>query len=517
MEIRDDLLRSSERLMFVLRRLFTDRGYQPYRMSRFEEYDLYAGNKDFLVSDNVITFNDRSGRLMALRPDVTLSIIKNGSFAPEGVSRLFYSENVYRVPSGEENFREIMQIGAECFGGEPGFAASEAAALAAESMKLISDDFVLALSDLDILRGVVSGLTDSEAERKVLYRCIEEKNPHAAAAVLSGEKLDAAKALMYLAGPAGKALSQLAELPGAGGEELSRLAAVVARLEEICPEGSVTVDMSLTADMNYYNGVIFKGYVSGLPAAVLSGGQYDSLMRKLGKAVPAAGFAVYAGELDREAAAAGPPDGFVNVALPKGRLGEKSLALFAKAGLGLDDMDETSRKLIFEDPVSRLRAFWVKPSDVPIYVARGAADIGIAGKDVIMEHASDVFELLDLKTGRCRMAVAAPNGFAEDASRTLRVATKYPNIAEDYYRSKGRDIDIIVLNGSIELAPLLGLSDVIVDIVETGKTLRENDMSVTETVADISARLIANKSSFRFKRESIEKVCGALSKAAAEV
>ena len=200
----------------------------------------------------------------------------------------------------------------------------------------------------------------------------------------------------------------------------------------------------------------------------------------------------------------------LNVALPKGRLGEKVYSMFEKAGFECPSIRENNRKLIFENEECGVRYFWVKPSDVAIYVERGAADIGVAGKDILLEYEPEVYELLDLNTGKCRMAVAAKKDFRDNAARTLRVATKFSNIAGDYYASIGRDIDIIHLNGSIEIAPILDLSDVIVDIVETGTTLKENDLEVIETIVDISARLIANKSSFKFKNEPIERLVKSL-------
>ena len=200
----------------------------------------------------------------------------------------------------------------------------------------------------------------------------------------------------------------------------------------------------------------------------------------------------------------------LNVALPKGRLGEKVLAMFEKAGYECPAIHEPGRKLIFENPEKGVRYFWVKPSDVAIYVERGAADIGVAGKDILLEYQPEVYELLDLGLGKCRMAVAGPSDFYDDGQRTLRVATKFVNIASDYYASLGREIDIIKLNGSIEIAPILGLSNVIVDIVETGSTLKENDLVVHETIVPISARLIANKSAFQFKRAAIENIQSSL-------
>lgn len=201
----------------------------------------------------------------------------------------------------------------------------------------------------------------------------------------------------------------------------------------------------------------------------------------------------------------------LNVALPKGRLGEKVYAMFEKAGFECPSIKEQNRKLIFENQEAGVRYFWVKPSDVPIYVERGVADIGVAGKDILLEYSPDIYELLDLNIGKCRMAVAAKKGFRYSRQKTLKVATKFTNIAQNYYSSFGKDIDIIKLNGSIEIAPILGLSDVIVDIVETGTTLKENDLEVIETVVPISARLIANKTAFKFKSEAIEKVKNELS------
>ena len=203
---------------------------------------------------------------------------------------------------------------------------------------------------------------------------------------------------------------------------------------------------------------------------------------------------------------------FINVALPKGRLGEKVYAMFEQSGYECPSIKENNRKLIFENEEVGVRYFWVKPSDVAIYVERGAADIGVAGKDILLEDSPDVYELLDLKIGKCRMAVAAKKDFRDNTAETLRVATKFSNIAQKFYNEKCRDIDIIHLNGSIEIAPILGLSDVIVDIVETGKTLYENDLEPIETIVPISARLISNKASFKFKGDKISEIAAALGK-----
>lgn len=193
----------------------------------------------------------------------------------------------------------------------------------------------------------------------------------------------------------------------------------------------------------------------------------------------------------------------LNIALPKGRLGDRVYGMLKRAGYPCPEMEQPDRRLIFENTDAGVRYFWVKPSDVTIYVERGAADLGIAGKDILLENRPELYELLDLKTGICRMAVAGPADFVDSRERTLRVATKFPHIAGSFYAEKSRDVELIKLNGSIELAPILGLSDVIVDIVETGKTLAENGLSVLETVCPISARLVANPAAYRFQTEEI--------------
>lgn len=202
----------------------------------------------------------------------------------------------------------------------------------------------------------------------------------------------------------------------------------------------------------------------------------------------------------------------LNIALPKGRLGDKVYELFASIGYDCSEIYSDNRKLVFENEANGVRYLLVKPSDVAIYIAHGAADIGVVGKDILEEGDFDIYELLDLNLGKCNMCVAAPNDYVEDFDRPLRVATKFVNIAKNYYISLNREIEIIKLNGSIEIAPILGLSDVIVDIVESGKTLQENNLRVYEKIMPISARLIANKSSYKFKGNDIDTLMEKLKK-----
>lgn len=203
----------------------------------------------------------------------------------------------------------------------------------------------------------------------------------------------------------------------------------------------------------------------------------------------------------------------LNIALPKGRLGDQVYSMLRDAGYDCPAYEDKNRELVLESPEKGVRYLLVKPSDVAIYVEHHAADVGIVGKDILLESGPDVYELLDLNIGKCRMAVAAPKGYVEDPDRTLRIATKYVNIAKKFYSEKNRDIEIIKLNGSIELAPILGLSDVIVDIVETGNTLKANNLEVIEEFKDISARFIANKSSFKFQNAIISDMMNKLGEA----
>ena len=497
-----------ERIMFMLRSLYGRYGYTRFKMNKFEEYDLYAGNKEFLLSDSVLTFTDGNGKLMALKPDVTLSIVKSTRDDPCGLQKLYYNENVYRASKGG-TYKELMQVGLECIGNISNVCTSEVLELAAESLRLISQESVLTISHLGLLSDVITTVGIPERKKQTALAFVGERNLHELSALcrecgVDEKKLDILLRLVSCNGTAAIVLPRLRSLlkglvDAAPLEELEAVAGAMADPD------SVRLDLSMVDDPNYYNGILFKGFLPGIPDSVLSGGRYDNLMKKMGRRSGAIGFAVYLDRLERlDVRETHPQQPMLNIALPKGRLGDKVYAMFAKAGFECPAIHEPGRKLIFENPEKGVRYFWVKPSDVAIYVERGAADIGVAGKDILLEQEPEVYELLDLNIGKCRMAVAARSDFVDDPGRTLRVATKFSNIAAGFYRGKGRDIDIIHLNGSIEIAPILGLSDVIVDIVETGTTLKENDLSVVETVVPISARLIANRAGYQFKNKKID-------------
>lgn len=305
MSIEESVLKNDERILFRLRALYRAHGYTQYKMSKFEEYDLYARNKDFLISDNVITFTDTNGKLMALKPDVTLSIIKNSKDGA-GVRKVYYSENVYRVSGSSRAYREIMQTGLECVGEIDDYAITEVLMLAANSLARISSDYVLDISHLDIVSAVIDDLNVDGATRKALLAAVGEKNLHDIAelaqnAGASAEKTEVLRRLVMLQGSPDCVLPTLKELLQ-GSEALAavdRLSRIVAALRDIGCGEKLRIDFSVINDMSYYNGIVFKGFVNGVPTGVLSGGQYDRLMRKMGKRSHAIGFAVYLDQLER--------------------------------------------------------------------------------------------------------------------------------------------------------------------------------------------------------------------------
>lgn len=508
-------LQPKERASFALRALYEAAGCRKYHMGRFEEYGLYQENRSFLSSEQVITFTDLDGRLLALKPDVTLSIAKTAQPTPGETLCYYYHENVYRPSAESHTFKEISQMGLEMLGAVGEAQVQQAVGLAARSLDALGAEWVLEVSHMGYLFGLFDALGVPDAARAKLLEKLREKNAH---------ELRAAAGAAGLADAAADILCSVLSLCGSYADTLAKAAALcrndamraaVAELEALAVPlekagGVIRLDMTLAGEMEYYNGLVFQGYLKALPRPLLKGGRYDLLMQKFTPGAGAIGFAVYLDELDRLSAPLPPVQKnstdrvMLNVALPKGRLGDKVYNLLAGIGYGCPEDYNATRKLVVENPEAGIRYFLVKPSDVAIYVEHGAADVGIVGKDILTEASADVYELLDTGLGKCRMCVAAPADYKDDPSRPVRVATKFVSIAKSYYASMGRDIDIIKLNGSIELAPILGLSDVIVDIVETGTTLRENGLKVVTEFMPISARFIANKASYQFKHAEMD-------------
>ncbi len=515
MIINDAILKNDERIAFTLRSLYAEKGYSQFKMSRFEEYDLYMKNKDFLISDGIITFNDTNGDLLALKPDVTLSIVKNSKDEKGSVSKFFYNENVYRISGSSHTYKEIMQTGLECIGDIGEREVYEVVSLATESAAVISEDYRTVVSNVALVESFFADCGIDMSYDKEISEAFFEKNIDVIASLCTPLQTESLGALMQSYANAAEAKEKLLRFCRSEKtkHELYELCTLWENVFAGDKGKNASIDFTVSSLAGYYSGVVFKCYVSSIATPVISGGRYDGLMKRFRRSSGAIGFAVYLDELERIEEQKNLENAeFLNIALPKGRLGEKVYEMFEKAGFDCPSIKEQNRKLIFENAEKKIRFFWVKPSDVAIYVERGAADIGVAGYDILLESSPDVFELCDLNIGKCRMAVAAKKDFCDDVTKTLRVATKFSNIARRYYADKCRDIDIIHLNGSIELAPILGLSDVIVDIVETGKTLLENGLEPREDIVNISARLISNKASYRFKKELTEEIRKAIAK-----
>ena len=517
----------AERATFTLRALYEQAGYRKYRCSRFEEYALYQEYNRFLPDTQVVTFTDLDGKLRAIKPDVTLSIAKTAQPAPGECKRFYYNEEVCRPSRESHTFQTIRQMGLECMGAVDAAVQAETVGLALQSLAALGVATVLEISHMGFVTGLLDALNIEPAVRGRLLEYLRGKNGHelrraAEKFGLSTAAADSLCGLLALHGAPAEVLQQaktccLCETQRSALTELQQLA------DTLPAQGcELRLDLSMADEMDYYNGLVFVGYAAGIPCAVLKGGRYDYLMQRFTPTANAIGFAMYLDELERLAAPLPPvqqkqPEKiWLNIALPKGRLGDTMYNLLANAGYSADEDYNDTRKLVVENPAAGVRYFLVKPSDVAIYVEHGAADIGFVGKDILTESAADVYELLDTGLGKCRMCVAGPKQFVDDESRALRVATKFVNIARDHYERRGRDIDIIKLNGSIELAPILGLSDVIVDIVETGTTLKENDLTVLEEFMPISARFIANKASYKFKYQRVTELLQKMKEALAQ-
>ena len=296
----EKLFKSEERAVFTLRSLYKKYGYLPFKMSKFEEYDLYLRNKDFLVSDSVITFNDTDGALMALKPDVTFSIIKNTTDTQGSKSKVYYNENVYRISGTTHRFKEIMQAGLECIGDIDVYDIFEVVYLAAKSLASLSDSFVLDISHMGIVKAVLDGVSDDESFKSRITSLLAEKNIHEAraACISAGLPSDVSEKIIGFVGLHGRMDAVIEKLESTcdtatAKEALDELKKLAALLEKTELYGKIRLDFSVVNDMNYYNGIVFKGFLDGIPEGVLSGGRYDALMKRLGRSSGAIGFALY--------------------------------------------------------------------------------------------------------------------------------------------------------------------------------------------------------------------------------
>lgn len=519
-------------LQQLLYHVLAERGYQGIETPTFEFFDVFSREVGTVPSRELYKFFDKEGNTLALRPDMTPSIARAVSkyFHDETPIRLCYMGNTFiNYDKYQGRLKETTQLGAELMGEESVSADVELLSVLVEALKAAGlEEFQVSVGQVEFFKALLkeAGI-GSEAEES-LRRLISDKNRFAAEELLAGYELspklrETFLEMATLSGSA-EALEKaraLTDNPEAL-KALGRLEDIYRGLKEKGFEKYISFDLSMLSKYNYYTGIVFRAYSYGYGEPVAKGGRYDTLLSHFGRELPAVGFAIVVDQLQRalnsseiRKEAAG-PDGsrYLTFALTKGRLAKKTLELLEQVGITCEEMkDPDSRKLIFVNDELKLKFFLAKGPDVPTYVEYGAADIGVVGKDTLVEEGRKMYEVLDLGFGKCRMCVCGPASAREKLAHQeqIRVATKYPDIAKDYfYNQKHQTVEIIKLNGSIELAPLVGLSEVIVDIVETGSTLRENGLEVLEEIMPLSARMVVNQVSMKMEAERITKLIQAL-------
>lgn len=515
-------------LQQLLYRILAGRGYQGIETPTFEFFDVFSREVGTVSSRELYKFFDKEGNTLVLRPDMTPSIARAVSkyFHDETPIRLCYMGNTFiNYDKYQGRLKETTQMGAELMG--DGSVASDVELLSVliEALQEAGlREFQVSVGQVEFFKALLREAGIGNAAEESLRRLISDKNRFGAEELLASydisEKLRATFLEMATLTGGEEALQKARSLTDNAEalEALARLEEIYEGLREKGYEKYVTFDLSMLSKYNYYTGIIFHAYSYGYGEPIAKGGRYDNLLSHFGRELPAVGFAIVVDQLQRalrndaEKKVNATADGkrYLTFALTKGRLAKKTLELLEKVGITCEEMkDPDSRKLIFVNEELGLKFFLAKGPDVPTYVEYGAADIGVVGKDTLVEEGRKMYEVLDLGFGKCRMCVCGPESAREKLAHQeqIRVATKYPDIAKDYfYNQKHQTVEIIKLNGSIELAPIVGLSDVIVDIVETGSTLRENGLGVLEEVMPLSARMVVNQVSMKMESERITKL-----------
>lgn len=515
-------------LQQLLYRILAGRGYQGIETPTFEFFDVFSREVGTVSSRELYKFFDKEGNTLVLRPDMTPSIARAVSkyFHDETPIRLCYMGNTFiNYDKYQGRLKETTQMGAELMG--DGSVASDVEVLSVliEALQEAGlREFQVSVGQVEFFKALLREAGIGNAAEESLRRLISDKNRFGAEELLASydisEKLRATFLEMATLTGGEEALQKARSLTDNAEalEALERLQEIYEGLKKKGYEKYVTFDLSMLSKYNYYTGIIFHAYSYGYGEPIAKGGRYDNLLSHFGRELPAVGFAIVVDQLQRalrndaEKKVNATDDGkrYLTFALTKGRLAKKTLELLEKVGITCEKMkDPDSRKLIFVNEELGLKFFLAKGPDVPTYVEYGAADIGVVGKDTLVEEGRKMYEVLDLGFGKCHMCVCGPESAREKLAHQeqIRVATKYPDIAKDYfYNQKHQTVEIIKLNGSIELAPIVGLSDVIVDIVETGSTLRENGLGVLEEVMPLSARMVVNQVSMKMESERITKL-----------
>lgn len=501
------------RVESILSDLFKEYKYRKVMTPTIEYFDVFKSDNLGIEPEEMYKLSDNQGRTTVLRPDNTAPIarlVATRLSEEDFPVRLYYNQNVYiRNKQLAGRTDEMEQSGIELIGDGSMDADIEVISMAYEALKRNDvQSFKIELCHAGFFNAIVDKLNVSPAEKADICSYIEGKNYSALGVMLdkigASTEAEVIKKLPRLFGGVdvidkAKALYNDKKANAA----LDYLRKVYEKLCELGFGDNILIDLGLVNRSNYYTGVIFRGYVQGSGVTIVSGGRYDNLIAEFGMDAPAVGFGVDVNSLCdimREEINIDRP---LRIALTKGRLEKCSLNLFKIMGLDTTELENKGRRLIL--PVGDFEAVLSKAPDVITYVEHGVCDIGVVGKDTIVEHGNSFYEVIDLNIGRCRFALACPKGtdFFSGYKRKV-VASKYPKVAKEYFKSKGMDVDIIKIEGSVELAPLLGLADGIVDIVETGSTLKENGLEVVDEIMPISARVIVNMASMKLRQQEIE-------------
>ncbi|MDF2655673.1 MAG: hisZ [Bacillota bacterium] len=525
---RDLLFRECEaqrKITETLRNTFEGKGYREVITPGIEFYDVFSSNSRYFPQESIYKLIDHKGRLLAMRPDSTIPIARMTATKLKGHAlpiRLYYGQRVYRQqPELRGRSSEIMQMGVELVGLSSYESDIEILATGMEALaSCCVDDFRIELGHIGIYKLLMENLKASPEQKETIHSLIVSKNYAGLSDILEDF-------------PESRTAELLRELPKLfGGKEAlesarvlfdgydDELLAMLSYLERIFQGlvdrnlDKVMIDFGLVHQADYYSSLIFRGYISSAGEPVLSGGRYDELFKDFGESLPATGFGINvdqlaAGLLKEESASensAGEAEtGNIRIALTKGRLENSIVSMFEEIGYDCSNLKEKGRKLLLSIPDKNMDVVLAKAADVITYVEHGVCDVGVVGKDTIVESGGTFYEVLDLGLGKCRFALAVPKGSDfYSGYTTKRIATKYPKVASSYFESKGMDVEVIKIEGSVELAPLLSLADGIVDIVETGTTLKENGLEVIEEIRNVSARLIVNVASMKLKKAEIE-------------
>ncbi|HVI39255.1 MAG TPA: ATP phosphoribosyltransferase regulatory subunit [Anaerovoracaceae bacterium] len=521
---------AQRKIIETLRGTFEEKGYHEVITPGFEFYDVFSSNSMYFPQESMYKLIDHKGRLLAMRPDSTIPIARLTATKLKGhvlPIRLYYAQRIYRQqPELRGRSSEIMQMGIELVGLSSFESDIEILTAGMEALSSCCvDDFRIELGHIGIYKLLMDNLNATSEQKESIHSLIASKNYAGLSDILEffpeSQTVEILKELPKLFGGR-EALDKARKLFNGYDEKLLEMLSYLERIFQGLVDlrlDKVMIDFGLVHQAEYYSSLIFRGYISSAGEPVLSGGRYDELFKDFGESLPATGFGINVDQLASGLLKGNEPNqpktesdenqkqSNIRIALTKGRLEKSIVDLFEEMEYDCTNLKDKGRKLLLSIPNKNMDVVLAKAADVITYVEHGVCDVGVVGKDTIVESGGTFYEVLDLGFGKCKFALAVPKGSDfYGGYRTKRIATKYPKVASSYFESKGMDVEVIKIEGSVELAPLLALADGIVDIVETGTTLKENGLEVIEEIRNVSARLIVNVASMKLKKAEIDQL-----------